>query len=273
MNRGTSRRRVGLVLVVTLLAAAFALSSVNGQGFRPPIGPRGPIGPRPPIGINGGIAGINGGVAGINGGIAGINGGIGGINGGMPGRGIIGGGPRFSFTCSNCGKEVGQGNSRLMDAPSSCPFCGVRFINGGMGRGATEPANPGMAPPGNPGMMPPTGIPPMGPPVDQGFPPNAGLPADNGIPPAAAPPDVQPAPPANPVVNPERAADPPAAATNTTTAATEKSGRGLMIGLIVGIILVGVGILIGGTWLMIVSLRSNGKSGGKRRRPRRYDDD
>ncbi len=287
MNCGMSRRRLGLVLAVTLVAAAFVLNSVQGQGFRPPIGPR------PPVGIGGGVpgAGINGGMpvppgVGINGGIAGgvpgagIVGGVptppAGIVGGIGGGGILGG-PREQYICDNCGKVVGQGNFQLRDAPSSCPFCGVRFINGGRGRGGPPPGNPGVTPPGNPGMQPPfnpgNGVPPVMP--NPGFPPNAGQPANPGFQPAnpvAQAPPVDPIKPAADVAQPSNQA--PAAGTSTPTTSPPregKSGNNMMIALVIGIIVVGLFILAGGTWLMIVALKGNGNSGRKPRR--RYRDD
>src|SRR5262249_14426932 len=68
------------------------------------------------------------------------------------------------WTCGKCGREVGRGGM----APGSCPYCGVKFINGfgpsnvGPNGGGMPPTNPpnGMVPPGtNPpnGMVPPGG--------------------------------------------------------------------------------------------------------------------
>ena len=257
MNGGASRRRLGLVLTVTLVAAVFAMSSIHGQGPRPSLPPRpggipGGITGGMPGGITGGTAGgLNGGITGgmpggIRGGMpGGITGGNpGGFTGGRPGGGILGGGPRFEFKCSGCGKVVGQGNSSL-DAPASCPFCGVRFINGGIGRGGPPAGTPGMTPPGNPGILPKTGLP--GPPPTEPIKPVGG---------ASAPPASNPAP------TPD---------TGTSTASTEKSGNGRTIAFAVGLIVVALLILVGGTVLMIVSLKSSGKSGRKRRR--RSEDD
>lgn len=78
--------------------------------------------------ISGGISGIRGGSGrSISGGISGISGGISGISGRRPGSMF-----EYVWTCSKCGAKVGRSNS-MIDAPSSCPSCGVRFINGGIG--------------------------------------------------------------------------------------------------------------------------------------------
>ncbi len=44
-----------------------------------------------------------------------------------------------------------------------------------------------------------------------------------------------------------------------------------MIAIVIGIIVIGLFILIGGTWIMIVSLKGNDRPPAKRRR--RYEDD
>jgi hypothetical protein len=134
----------------------------------------------------------------------------GGFQGRMPGMG----GPLFEnvWKCGHCGKEVGRGNT----PPASCPYCGVRFING---FGPSDPQyNNGNQPAPNNGAMPPNSgqsnnpnpnpMPGMMPPNNQ----NSGQAPQGGVQANAAP--VQPPGQAAlpPVVNePPAFEDPPAA--------------------------------------------------------------
>jgi hypothetical protein len=96
-----------------------------------------------------------------------------GFNGQMPGTG----GPLFEhvWTCGKCGREIGRGNF----PPATCPYCGVRLVNG-IGpadpqyNNGNQPApnNGGPMAPNNPQLNPNAG---MMPPNDQGsgtMPPN-----------------------------------------------------------------------------------------------------
>jgi hypothetical protein len=59
---------------------------------------------------------------------------------------------------------------------------------------------------------------------------------------------------------------------NTSTSTSSSAPRWTFIGLIVGIILVGVFVILGGTFLMIYTMKGNGSSSRRRRRPRINDD-
>jgi hypothetical protein len=146
----------------------------------------------------------------------------GGFQGRMPGMG----GPLFEtvWKCGRCGREVARGNT---PPPASCPFCGVRFING-FGPPGPAPNNGNQPAPNNgqannpmPGMMPPANqnsgqVPPNNPLPNPAAP--QGDAQANAAPPAAPPPVVLP-----PVVNdPPAAEDPPAAANS--------AGKGVQVG-------------------------------------------
>ena len=152
-----------------------------------------------------------------------------GFNGQMPGTG----GPLFErvWTCGKCGREIGRGNF----PPATCPYCGVRLING-IGpadpqyNNGNQPApnNGGQMMPNNPQLNPNAGVMPpnnqnsgMMPPNNQGsgmMPPNnqnsmmpgmmPGLQPNNQA--GAAPAGVQ----ANPADGPPALEDPPAAPVN-----------------------------------------------------------
>jgi DNA-directed RNA polymerase subunit RPC12/RpoP len=218
MARTASLRRLGLVLVGGVLVAAFALNSLYGQ---PPGFPRRPNMPRPPGFNPPGGGGIGGGAVG---------------GGGIGGGGI--GGPVFEYKCSNCGRVVGQGRNSMLDGPSKCPFCGVRFINGGIGKG--DPIG---------GNVPPIGGVPNTPPGFQPQPPVPNPPMWN--PPMANPPVV-----------------PPPASTSGSS-----SGSGLTVVVVVAVVVVGLLLFAGGAWLMIVSFKDAAPSQRKRRRRVRYDDE
>jgi DNA-directed RNA polymerase subunit RPC12/RpoP len=138
------RATLGVMSGLTVLVL---LNAAYGQGFRqrPPFPPPMPGNPlnRPPMG-------------------------------GMPGQGnppSSGQGPggrqfgpklTFIFKCSRCGAELGRGSSPL-DRPNleTCPHCGAKLLNGGIGqhrlnppdkRQAPNPANPKSGPHNVPGM-------------------------------------------------------------------------------------------------------------------------
>jgi hypothetical protein len=139
MRNSVSRRRLALVLVGALLTCLLFLNGADGQV------PRGGTIPRPPVVGGGGFGG-----GGAAGGVPGmpnvpkipqppnaLNGGNGVAGGGIPNMPQppgFGGQQFLQFTCTKCGKIVGQGRT-MQDAPASCPFCGVHFTNGGLGSG------------------------------------------------------------------------------------------------------------------------------------------
>jgi hypothetical protein len=121
--------------------------------------------------------------------------------------------------------------------PGTCPGCGVRFANG-MGNGSAGGIMGGQVGPNPP--MPPA--------------------------PAANPP--QPFGGGNPdnQVNVGSSID-------NSSNSSESSGKGKMIALVIGIIVVGVFVLLGGTFLMIYTMKSNSSGVSRRRRRRREDDE
>ena len=205
------RHRLGLMLMFAGLILVFVWDSVYGQGFRP--GPGMPNGQRPPFG--------------------------GGIVGGPIGGGMGGGGIEFVHSCSKCGREVGRSKS-MLDGPASCPFCGVKFINGGFGAGNPAFGNPALdnLPFGNPafgnsGMMP-------------GFP--------NPVPQDPIP----PIPPQNPVVaTPQAPVTPLVAPNNPTAPAVSRSDW--IIPSVVALVLLGI-LGVGGVWMMIAGSKSDNYS-------------
>jgi hypothetical protein len=168
--------RFALVAIFAVIALGFLLPPSQAQpggrppGFSSPPRPPGmPAPPRPPgagisgAGISGaGIHGISGagihGVSGISGaGITGIHGtgihgisgaGIHGISGAPGGIGGMPGPPRSEWVCSGCRYVVGTGPIR--PNVQTCPGCGARF------------SNPGIGPPGGGGVPPGGGAPPAG---------------------------------------------------------------------------------------------------------------
>src|SRR5437764_596322 len=127
--------------LIAMFALCLLLDPAQAQigGPRPGFGP--PIPPRPP-GIPGGP------------GVPQIPGGP-----GMPSGPPMPGIPTFEhvWTCGKCGKELGRGKS-LLEKPNytSCPFCGVHFVNGGgFGVGPLNPGN-GQGAPNQPQAPNPT---------------------------------------------------------------------------------------------------------------------
>jgi hypothetical protein len=86
------------------------------------------------------------------------------------------GGPKFErvWTCGKCGKEIGRGSF----PPGTCPFCGVKIING-IG-GGSNPIKPMPGPNPGPGPMPPFPGPNPGPGPMPGPMPPITQPAPNG---------------------------------------------------------------------------------------------
>ena len=217
MRRGPNRHRLGLMVVFAGLALLFVWDAVHGQGPRQRVpgmpgmpGPNIPDIPGPPFGGGG-----------------------------------FGGGIEFTFTCTKCGKEAGRGRT-MLDGPASCPFCGVRFINGGMG---------GF---GNPGLPPFGDIP--------GFPPTNAKPAEPA-PNAPQQQAVQAQPPVPPLSG--------GAMNSSTPVAAPPGSKWLVPGVIAFVVL---GLLgVGGVW--IASAGKDKDEPALRRsktRPRRrdeYDDD
>jgi DNA-directed RNA polymerase subunit RPC12/RpoP len=107
------RTRVCLLLVLVLLALLFSLDAACGQFVPPPPvkPPGGPFGP------------------------------------GGPGNNPTGNNPfEVKYRCSKCGATF---TSSTIGGPSSCPTCGVKFINGGFDpldspRGPNGPVGPGL---------------------------------------------------------------------------------------------------------------------------------
>ncbi len=103
-------------------------------------------------------------------------------------------------------------------------------------------------------------------------------PATNANPPVMNPPAVNPNPP---VVNPNPPVPnftPPAANVPDVTNAPDDSAapsgglsRGKIIALVIGVIIVGLSVLVGGTCLLIYTLKSGDNRSRPRRRPRRDD--
>lgn len=120
MRRGPSRHRLGLIAVFAGLTLLFVWDNVHGQSFRPrnPAMPGMPNIPRPPVG------------------------------------GAFGG--ETGYKCDKCGKVMVAKSGSILDKPSSCPNCGVRFINGGLGGTGNpsggNPTNPPVG--GNPAVPP-----------------------------------------------------------------------------------------------------------------------
>jgi hypothetical protein len=237
----TARRvRPALVPALALLAVALWLGSARAQ-FRPP-GMGGSGGARPP-GMGGGPMG----------------------------------GPLFEhvWKCGKCGQVVARGNS---PPPSSCPFCGVKFING---FGPADPniggggGNPNTMPPanGNSGAMPPMqpnnpANPPMNPPAQQ---PDAAPPARGGS--QALPPAQPPlAPLQDPPLFDPGAAPPVVPPAMSSSSSTGRIPLAIKIGLGLGavlaaLILVAVGVLIVYN-LMAANQDDPATSRGRKRRRR-----
>src|SRR5690348_7178408 len=151
------------------------------------------------------------------------------------------------WRCTGCGGEIGRG---LMAPPDTCPHCGARIING-FGGGVPQPGmgnNPRLP------LTPPGGNPsptrPNNPPQFQ---------------PAAPPPDandVQPvvnAPPPNPIGDnlPGANVGSGFGSDNSSSSSSGGARKGLIIVLVIGIIVVGVPVLVGGTFLMIYAMKGN----------------
>jgi hypothetical protein len=230
----TLRLKLALLAIASILGGAFAWNAAEGQ-FRPP-GVRPPI-VRPPV-INPPVfnpPGINPpGFNPPNMRPPGIN--PPGMNppGMMPG----GGGPTIVnvWTCEGCGGELGRG---LSAPPSTCPHCGAKIING-VGNGIPQA-----------GMTNPGGI----------------------IPPIMNPPAFNP--PTQPVVNPPVVNNNPSPAPSTSSSDTSStstgSKKGVIIALVIGVVVVGISILVGGTFLVIYTMRNSGSSKPRSRRDDYYD--
>ena len=219
MRRGPSRHRLGLIAVFAGLTLLFVWDNVQGQGPRQRVpGMPGMPGPNIPN--------------------------IPDIPGPPFGGGGMGGGFEFVYTCTNCRKEVGRGRTGL-DGPASCPFCGVRFINGGFGGG------------GGPAMPPFGDIP--------GFPPSNFRPAQ----PAPVMPPQQPAALAQPFMAPQAPIS--GDASNSTTVAAPSGSKWLIPGIIAMVVL---GLLgVGGVWMMLASMNKDEPALRRSRKRRRRDDD
>jgi len=180
-----------------------------------------------------------------------------------PPGGFGGGGIGLGWRCPRCG-QTGAGAI----PPETCPGCGVHFING-MGNGSA-----GGIMGGPPGMNPGGANPPMNP----GFP--GANPPSNPAPPVNNPPAFNPVvnnPPqpnleANPN-NPVNLVSPTDSANTPSSDSSSGSGKGKMIALVVGIIVIGVFALLGGTFLVIYSMKSSKPKPVRRRRRRRDEDD
>ena len=150
-------------------------------------------------------------------------------------------GPSTSvWKCPKCGYEY-----RGAVPPSTCPGCQSQ-MNNGVGNGIPGPG----------GMMNsnPAGAPAFVPPAMNPNPPvvNPNPPVPNFTPPAA------------------NVSDP----TNAPSDSAASSGglsRGKIIGLVIGVIIVGLAVLVGGTCLLIYTLKSGESRPRPRRRPRRDD--
>lgn len=143
MSRSPVRVRLALVGIFAVFALGFLVPASQAQPGRPPGFPSAPSRPpgmpaRPP---GAGITGISGtGIHGIHGaGIHGIHGA--GITG-IPNPGGFGA-SRNEWVCSGCRHVVGTGPIR--PSVTTCPGCGARFSNPGVG-GAGGAA--GTVPPG-----------------------------------------------------------------------------------------------------------------------------
>jgi hypothetical protein len=156
------------------------------------------------------------------------------------------------WTCTGCGQELGRG---LSAPPDKCPHCGARIING-VGNGIPQPGAGGMNlnPQPNPGFNPNPAV----------FPPNQ--PAINPNPPVVNlnPPVPNFTPPAGNVPDPTNAP-------GESTASSSGLSRGKIIALVVGVIIVGLSVLVGGTCLLIYTIKSGNSRPHPRRRPRRDD--
>jgi hypothetical protein len=178
---------------------------------------------------------------------------------GMMGPGIV-----KVWTCSGCGQELGRG---LSAPPNTCPHCGARIING-VGNGIRQPGMPpgGMTPPAN---MPPANMPPGG-----MMPPNVNQPPMNV--PQFNPGDQ---PVNQPIFNPPPSNPPPIIGDSSPTTSSNSGDsttstaprKGVLIALVIGVIVVGISVLVGGTFLVIYTMRNSNASKPQRRR-RRVDD-
>jgi DNA-directed RNA polymerase subunit RPC12/RpoP len=167
-------------------------------------------------------------------------------------------GPMFEtvWTCGKCGREVGRGNGL---PPGSCPYCGVKFING------FGPSNP----PANGGM------PPMNPP-NGSMPPGANPGAPNNPDAGAAPQGPVTLPPAprdesEPMTLPEAPpSTPPATGTNTGSQSfTPVFSAKLVLG---GLALVAALVLVGVAGVVVLINMNSNNAPTPRRRRRRVDD-
>jgi hypothetical protein len=158
------------------------------------------------------------------------------------------------WKCPKCGYEY-----RGAVPPSTCPGCQSQMSNG-MGNGIPGPGgrmNPNPIAPGAPAFVPPAmnaNPPVMNPPVANPNPPvvNPNPPVPNFTPPAANVPDVTNAP-------------------DDSAASSGGLSRGKIIALVVGVIIVGLSVLVGGTCLLIYTLKGGDSRPRPRRRPRRDD--
>ena len=133
-------------------------------------------------------------------------------------------------------------------------------MNNGVGNGIPGPG--GMANP-NPG-------------INRGFnPPAMTPPVMNPNPPVVnANPPISPVPPAGNILPITNSSDTSTATSSDTSASeTKPSTRKWVIAAVVGSIVIGLFVLLGGTFLVIYTVRNSGSSSSKRRRRRRVDDD
>lgn len=161
--------------------------------------------------------------------------------------------PVLSWSCSKCRAVLGTGN--FPPNLQTCPNCGVRLINGGIG-----------APPNNPPVMnPPINNPPVIQPPNFNPPPVINPPGPPNVnpPPATDPPAIEEAFDGPPVAN---LPPPPELAPR----ATARSSLGLWIGLFVGAFIF-IAIIVAGVVIAVVVMSSKGQDGKKRVKNKRRD--
>jgi hypothetical protein len=128
-------------------------------------------------------------------------------------------------------------------------------MSNGMGNGIPGPGgrmNPNPIVPGAPGFVPPVM--------------NANPPVVNPNPPV-----VIPNPPVPNFTPPVSNVSDPINSPGDSTVSSGGLSRGKIIGLVIGVIIVGLSVLVGGTCLLIYTLKSGDSRSRPRRRPRRDD--